>query len=58
MSDYFGKFVRERRLSKNIKLREFARTLGYDAGNWFDDFQNYLTEAPGNPYDYHFFNHD
>ena len=19
---------------------------GYDAGNWFDDFQNYLTEAP------------
>ena len=20
---------------------------GYDAGNWFDDFQNYLTEAPG-----------
>jgi len=29
---------------------------GYDAGNWFDDFQNYLTEAPGNPYDYHFFN--
>jgi hypothetical protein len=29
---------------------------GYDAGNWFDDFQNYLTEAAGNPYDYHFFN--
>ncbi|UCD93972.1 MAG: hypothetical protein JSU69_09410 [Candidatus Zixiibacteriota bacterium] len=29
---------------------------GYDNGNWFDDFQNYLTEAPGNPYDYHFFN--
>lgn len=29
---------------------------GYDAGNWFDDFQNYLTEAPGNPYDYHFHN--
>ncbi|MCK4857933.1 MAG: IPT/TIG domain-containing protein, partial [candidate division Zixibacteria bacterium] len=29
---------------------------GYDAGNWFDDFQNYLTEAPGNPYDYHFYN--
>lgn len=29
---------------------------GYDAGNWFDDFQNYLTEAPGNPYDYYFFN--
>lgn len=29
---------------------------GYDAGNWYDDFQNYLTEAPGNPYDYNFFN--
>ena len=29
---------------------------GFDNGNWFDDFQNYLTEAPGNPYDYIFFN--
>ncbi len=29
---------------------------GYDNGNWYDDFQNYLTEVPGNPYDYHFFN--
>jgi hypothetical protein len=29
---------------------------GYDAGNWYDDFQNYLTEAPGNPYDFHFYN--
>jgi hypothetical protein len=29
---------------------------GYDAGNWFDDFQNYLTEAAGNPYAYHFSN--
>lgn len=29
---------------------------GYDAGNWFDDFQNYLTEAPGIPYDYYFYN--
>ncbi len=29
---------------------------GYDAGNWFDDFQNYLTKAPGNPYDYYFLN--
>ncbi len=27
---------------------------GYDAGNWYDDFQNYLTEAPGLPYAYHF----
>lgn len=25
-------------------------------GYWYDDFQNYLTEAPGNPYDFHFFN--
>jgi hypothetical protein len=30
---------------------------GYDNGNWFDDFQNYLTEAPGNPYNHHFHNH-
>lgn len=29
---------------------------GYDAGNWFDDFQNYLTEAAGNPYDFYFHN--
>jgi len=35
---------------------EISIGAGYDAGNWFDDFQNYLTEAPGNPYDYHFFN--
>jgi hypothetical protein len=28
----------------------------YDVGNWYDDFQNYLTEGPGNPYDYHFYN--
>jgi len=28
---------------------------GYDAGNWYDDFQNYLTEAPGNPYSYVFY---
>lgn len=27
---------------------------GYDEGNWFDDFQNYLSEAPGHPYAYHF----
>lgn len=35
---------------------ETADGAGYDAGNWFDDFQNYLTEAPGNPYDYLFHN--
>ena len=29
---------------------------GYDSGHWYDDFQNYLTEAPGNPYNYYFFN--
>ncbi len=29
---------------------------GYETGNWFDDFQNYLTEAPGIPYDYYFYN--
>lgn len=29
---------------------------GYNVGNWFDDFQNYLNEAPGIPYRYLFFN--
>lgn len=29
---------------------------GYDGTNWFDDFQNYTTEAVGNPYDYVFVN--
>jgi hypothetical protein len=29
---------------------------GYESGNWFDDFQNYLTTAPDIPYDYYFYN--
>jgi hypothetical protein len=29
---------------------------GYDAGHWFDNFQNYISATAGNPYDYHFFN--
>ncbi len=29
---------------------------GYDAGNWFDDFQNFLSKTPGNPYMYRFYN--
>ncbi|MEW5701767.1 MAG: Ig-like domain-containing protein [Candidatus Zixiibacteriota bacterium] len=29
---------------------------GYDGTNWFDDFQNYTTEAAGNPYDFIFVN--
>jgi len=41
--------------NEEIRL-ETSVGAGYDAGNWFDDFQNYLTEAAGNPYDYHFFN--
>jgi hypothetical protein len=28
---------------------------GYESGHWYDDFQNYLTEAPGLPYYYYFF---
>jgi hypothetical protein len=40
---------------EEIRL-ETSVGAGYDAGNWFDDFQNYLTEAPGNPYSYRFFN--
>ncbi len=35
---------------------ETSDGAGYDAGHWFDDFQNYLTEAAGNPYDYHIYN--
>ncbi len=27
---------------------------GYDNGNWFDDFQNYLAESPGALYAYYF----
>lgn len=30
---------------------------GYENGNWFDDFQNYQSESPGLPYEYHFYNH-
>lgn len=29
---------------------------GYETGNWYDDFQNYLSVAFGIPYDYHFYN--
>lgn len=29
---------------------------GYDGANWYDDFQNYTTEAAGNPYDFLFVN--
>ncbi len=35
---------------------ESSDGAGYQSGNWFDDFQNYLTEAAGNPYDYYFVN--
>ncbi len=40
---------------EEIRL-ESSIGAGYDNGNWFDDFQNYLTEAAGNPYDFHFYN--
>jgi len=42
---------------EEIRL-ESSVGAGYDVGNWFDDFQNYLTEAAGNPYDFHFYNTD
>jgi len=35
---------------------ESCTGANYDNGHWFDDFQNYLTESPGNPYDYYFYN--
>jgi len=28
----------------------------YESGNWYDDFQNFLTAPVGQPYDYYFFN--
>ena len=28
---------------------------GYESGHWYDDFQNFLDEAPGVPYRYYFF---
>ncbi|MFZ5981863.1 MAG: hypothetical protein ACOYVF_14680, partial [Candidatus Zixiibacteriota bacterium] len=34
---------------------ETSDGAGYEGGNWYDDFQNYLTEAPGNPYDFYFY---
>ncbi len=40
---------------EEIRL-ESCDGAGYDNGNWLDDFQNFLTEAVGNPYDYLFFN--
>jgi hypothetical protein len=35
---------------------ELSDGAGCQNGYWWDDFQNYLTEAPGNPYDYLFSN--
>jgi hypothetical protein len=49
---FFG-FIRDSDREVRISSADGA---GYDAGNWFDDFQNYQTEAPGEPYDYVFFN--
>ncbi len=28
----------------------------YGSGNWYDDFQNYVSASSGQPYDYYFFN--
>lgn len=39
---------------EEIRL-EICVGAGYGEGHWFDDFQNYLTEAPGVAYEYHFF---
>lgn len=35
---------------------ESSTGAGYDIGNWYDDFQNYLTNNAGDPFDFHFFN--
>lgn len=39
---------------EEIRIESCTGT-GYDNSEWYDDFQNYLTEAPGLPYDYHFY---
>ena len=49
---FFG-FIRDSDREVRISSSDGA---GYDSGNWFDDFQNYQTEAAGEPYDYVFFN--
>ena len=49
---FFG-FVRDTDEEIRTNISDGA---GYDNGFWYDDFQNYLTEAPGFPYDYYFFN--
>lgn len=42
---------------KDNEIRiESADGAGYDNGNWFDDFQNYLGESSGDQFDYLFFN--
>jgi hypothetical protein len=38
---------------KEIRIQGSDGT-DYDNGNWYDDFQNYLSEAPGQPYSYQF----
>ncbi|RME23208.1 MAG: hypothetical protein D6800_10170, partial [Candidatus Zixiibacteriota bacterium] len=48
---FFG-FINDR--DDEIRLSSSVGA-GYDNGSWFDDFQNYLSKAPGQPYDYYFF---
>ena len=40
---------------EEIKI-DLSDGSGYDQGNWFDDFQNYLSESSGGAYDYYFYN--
>ena len=49
---FFG-FVRH--TDEEIRLH-LCDGAGYEQGSWFDNFQNFLTEAAGEPYDYFFFN--
>jgi len=53
---FFG-FIRD--TDDEVKINS-ADGVGYDndidSGFWYDDFQNYLNEAAGVPYDYFFFN--
>jgi hypothetical protein len=40
---------------EEIRL-ESSIGAGYDGGHWYDDFQNYLTETAGNPFQFRFYN--
>ena len=41
-------------VDKEIRIQSCIGAA-YESGHWYDDFQNYLSESPGAPYQYYFF---